>query len=94
MGHVAETGDSGRHKNALVAMERQEGVCSSRMRLSGGAEKSSQKSQDTSLSNGLSHAVLSSPGSQTNRCLEKTEAAPLNVSPRVMQRLLARAFRC
>jgi hypothetical protein len=69
MGHVAETGDSGRHKNALVAMERQEGVCSSRMRLSGGAEKSSQKSQDTSLSNGLSHAVLSSPGSQTDNCM-------------------------
>jgi len=34
----------------------------------GGSEKSSQKSQNTSLSNGLSYAVLSSPGSQTDNC--------------------------
>ena len=69
MGHVAETGDSCRYKNALVAMERQEGVCCSRIRFSGGAEKFSQKSQNTSLSNGVSHAVLSIPGSQTDSCM-------------------------
>ena len=34
-----------------------------------GAEKSSQKSQNTSLSNGVSHAVLSIPGSQTDSCM-------------------------
>jgi hypothetical protein len=38
--------------------------------LWGGAEKSSQKSQNTSLSNGVSHAELSSPGSQTDSCME------------------------
>jgi hypothetical protein len=34
-----------------------------------GAGKSSQKSQNTSLSNRLTHAVLSSSGSQTDNCM-------------------------
>ena len=69
MGHVAETWDSCRHKNALVAMERQEGVMLFSDEVLWGAEKSSQKSQNTSLSNGVSHAVLSIPGSQTDSCM-------------------------
>lgn len=80
MGHVAETGDSGRHKNALVAMERQEGVCCSRLRFSGGTEESSQKSQNTSLSNGVSHAVLSSSGSQTDSCIGDIKGLPNSYS--------------